>query len=193
MRMRSRAIFAAALLLAPVSAARADNPPVTVNVNATAGQHAIDPRIYGSSWASAAQISALGLTLNRWGGNAMSRHNWAFSTTNRCKDYYFFNIPDSVSSGDGSNGKSADDFIGLTRGAGAQPVMTIPMLSLLPMDRTKRCSYPQADFPSQQEFSNPAWEPIVCGNGRFPDGSRIITAPDPSNISTSYPASHQGN
>lgn len=191
--MRSPTIFAIAVVFASLSAARADNPAITVNVNAAAGQHAIDSRIYGSSWASAAQISALGLTLNRWGGNAMSRHNWAISTTNRCKDYYFFNIPDPVSSGDGSNGKSADDFIGLTRGAGAQPVMTIPMLSLLPKDRTKRCSYPQDDFPTQQEFSDPAWEPIVCGNGRFPDGSRIITDPDPSGISTSYPVSHQGD
>ena len=106
-------------------------PPITVNVDAAANRHAIDPRIYGVAWATAAQITTLGLTLNRWGGNAMSRYNWAFSTANRCKDYYFFNIPDAVSSGDGSNGKSADDFIDLTRDAGAEPVMTIPMLSLL--------------------------------------------------------------
>lgn len=178
----------------------ADNPAITINVDAAANQKAIDPRIYGSSWATANEISTLGLTLNRWGGNAMSRYNWAFSTANRAKDYYFFNIPDSVSSGDGSNGKSADDFIGLTRGAGAQPVMTIPMLSLLPKDRTKRCSFPEETYPNQEAFSNPDWEPIDCGNGRSPDGNgvegdgpRIITAPDPNNISTSYPASHQGD
>jgi hypothetical protein len=178
----------------------AANPAVTVNVDASADRHAIDPRIYGSSWASAAEISALGLTLNRWGGNAMSRYNWAFSTANRCKDYYFFNIPDAVSSGDGSNGKSADDFIGMTFGAGAQPVMTIPMLGLLPKDRTKRCSYPQATFPNQEAFSNPAWEPITCGNGRLPDGDgvegtgpHVVAGADPSGIATVYPASHQGN
>lgn len=189
--MRFRAIVAATLVFASLGAARADNPAITVNVNAGANQHAIDPRIYGSSWASASQISSLGLTLNRWGGNAMSRYNWVFSTANRCKDYYFFNIPDSVSSGDGSNGKSADDFISFTRGAGAQPVMTIPMLSLLPKDRTKRCSFPQSLYPSQEEFSS--GEPIVCGNGRHPDGTRILGAPDPNGISTTYPLSHQGD
>lgn len=195
--MRSIAVVLTFIL---ALAALADNPAIVVNVDAAADRHAIDSRIYGSSWASAAQITTLGLTLNRWGGNAMSRYNWVYSTANRCKDYYFFNIPDSVSSGDGSNGKSADDFIDLTFDAGAEPVMTIPMLSLLPKDRTKRCSFPQSLYPTQEAFSNPAWEPIVCGNGRSPDGDgtegngpRIITAPDPNNISTSYPLSHQGD
>ena len=192
------ALLLAFFLAAP--RAEAANPAITINVNAAAAQHPIDPRIYGASWASAQQITTLGLTLNRWGGNAMSRYNWAFSTANRCKDYYFFNIPDSVSSGNGSNGKSADDFIGMTFGAGAHPVMTIPMLSLLPKDRQKRCSFPKATYPNQEDFSNPAWEPIDCGNGRYPDadpnvqsGPRILTAPDPNNISTAYPMSHQGD
>lgn len=176
------------------------NPAITINVDAAADQHPIDPRIYGASWATAAQIQSLGLTLNRWGGNAMSRYNWAFSTANRCKDYFFYNIPDPVSSGDGSNGKSADDFITLTFGAGAQPVMTIPMLSLLPKDRSKRCSFPQTLHPNQEAFSNPAWEPFICGNGRTQDGNgvegdgpRILGAADPNNISTSYPLSHQAD
>lgn len=192
-----RSVLVLALVLACLPSFAA-NPAITVNVDASADRHAIDPRIYGSSWASAGEISALGLTLNRWGGNAMSRYNWAFSTANRCKDYYFFNIPDGVSSGDGSNGKSADDFIGMTFGAGAQPVMTIPMLSLLPKDRTKRCSYPQATFPNQEAFSS--GEPIVCGNGRLPDGDgiegtgpHVIAGADPNGIATAYPASHQGN
>lgn len=176
------------------------NAPITITVDAAANQHAIDPRIYGSSWASAAQISKLGLTLNRWGGNAMSRYNWSFSTANRAKDYFFYNIPDAVSSGDGSNGKSADDFISLTLGAGAAPVMTIPMLSLLPKDRSKRCSFPQSLYPNQEAFSNPAWEPFICGNGRLQDGNgnegdgpRIRGSADPNNISTSYPLWHQGD
>ena len=175
------------------------NPAITIAVDAASDRHAIDPRIYGSSWASAAEISALGLTLNRWGGNAMSRYNWQFSTANRCKDYFFYNIPDQVSSGDGSNGKSADDFIIMTLGAGADPVMTIPMLPLLPEARSKGCSFPQATHPNQESFSNPAWEPEICGNGRFDDGNgiegdgpRILTGPDPNAISTAYPLSHQG-
>lgn len=183
--------IAALALIALAPAVFADNPAISIDIDAAANRHAIDPRIYGSSWASAAQITELGLTLNRWGGNAMSRYNWIYSTANRCKDYYFFNIPDWEVTGDGSNGDSADVFIDRTFDAGAEPVMTIPMLSLLPKDRTKRCSFPQSLYPTQQEFST--GEPIVCGNGRNPDGSRLITAPDPNDISTSYPMSHQGD
>jgi hypothetical protein len=197
MHRRSRALLALFLLL---STAAQPLFAITVNVDAAASVRPIDPRIYGASWANAAQIAGLGLTLNRWGGNAMSRYNWAFSTANRCKDYFFYNIPDAVSSGDGSNGKSADDFISMTFGAGAHPVMTIPMLSLLPKDRSKRCSFPQSSYPSQESFSNPAWEPFICGNGRVQDGNgvegdgaRILGAADPNNISTSYPLFHQAD
>src|SRR6185295_2214092 len=141
------------LLAALLSAQPEVNPAVTVNVDANVNRHTIDDRIYGVAWAGSAAITDLSLPLNRWGGNAMSRYNWAFSTANRCKDYYFFNIPDSVSSGDWSNGKSADDFIKKSRDNGAQPIMTLPLMSLLPKDRTKRCSYPQASFMDQEDFS----------------------------------------
>lgn len=197
--LTTQPLVASGLGAADRRAAAEANAPITISVDAGADQHPIDPRIYGSSWATADQITGLGLTLNRWGGNAMSRYNWAFSTANRAKDYFFYNIPDSVSSGDGSNGKSADDFINLTRNAGAAPVMTIPMLSLLPKDRSKRCSFPQSLYGNQESYSNPAWEPFICGNGRMQDGNpnqegpRILGVPDPNNISTSYPLSHQAN
>src|ERR1700716_1509365 len=87
------------------------NPAITINVDAAANRHPIDPRIYGVAFADTATMNDLSIPINRWGGNAMSRYNWAISTANRCKDYFFENIPDNVSAGDGSNGKSADDFI----------------------------------------------------------------------------------
>ncbi len=190
--MTARSILAA-LLLTLASSLLADNPPITVNVDAAASRHTIDSRIYGAAWATSAEITSLGLTLNRWGGNAMSRYNWVFDTANRCKDYYFFNIPNG-----GSNGASADTFISMTHSAGAEPVMTIPMLSLLPKDAVKRCSFPQSLYASQEEFS--CCEPITCGNGRVQegngivgDGPRILGAADPNSISTSYPLSHQGD
>jgi Glycoside hydrolase family 44 len=187
-----RALISVPLLLAALSSFAA-NPAVTINVDANANRNAIDPRIYGASWASANEITQLGLTLNRWGGNAMSRYNWTYATANRCKDYFFYNIPEG-----GSNGASADNFIIMTRNAGAHPVMTIPMLSLLPENATKQCSFPQSMYPNQEQFST--FEPITCGNGRLQDnngivgdGPRILGNPDPNNIATSYPLSHQGD
>ncbi len=190
---RLRTFLLTALLL--TGSAFAQNPAITVTVDVAANRHSIDPRIYGAAWADSGEIDELGLTLNRWGGNAMSRYNWAFSTANRCKDYYFFNIPDIF--GGGANGESADDFIAFTRNAGADPVMTIPMLSLLPESNQKQCSFPVATYPGQEDHH---LDQIDCGNGRMEDGNgivgdgpRILGNPDPSNISIAYPLSHQGD
>jgi hypothetical protein len=182
-----RGVLSAALSLIAASSFAA----VTINVDVSANRHAIDPRIYGAAWADATQITQLGLTLNRWGGNAMSRYNWSNDTANRCKDYFFYNIHNG-----GANGASADTFIGDTLAAGAQPVMTIPMLSLLPKDNVKRCSFPFSSYPNQEAYIT---DEIKCGNGRSQDnnpnqdGPRILGVPDPSNIAQSYPLSHQGD
>ena len=197
-----RAVSHLAILLAALVGATASaqsNPPISVEVNAAVG-HPIDPRIYGASWADAEELTELGITMNRWGGNAMSRYNWAFSTANRCKDYFFYNIPDLFTPGAGANGRSADDFIGMTFDGGAAPIMTIPLLPLLPENDSKQCSFPQAQYPNQEAFTDPAWEPVVCGNGRYEDGNgivgdgpRILGSPDPNNIATTYGAAHQAN
>jgi hypothetical protein len=166
------------------------NPAVTVNVDAAANRHAIDPRIYGVAFASTAELNDLGATLNRWGGNAMSRYNWQFSTANRAKDYYFENIPDNVSSGDGSNGKSADDFINDTFAGGAEPVMTIPMMGILPKDRSIRCGYLISKY-GPQDDADFEWRPD-CGNGKSGD-ARLLHVNDPNDTSAVYPSSHQAD
>jgi hypothetical protein len=168
------------------------NPPVTVTVDAALNRHPIDPRIYGVAFATPSALANLGVTLNRWGGNAVSRHNWATSTTNRAKDWFFENIPDTVA-GDGSNGESADAFIGPTLAAGAQAVMTIPMMGLLPKDRQVRCGFSIAKY-GPQNSNDWQWQPD-CGDGRpvgQPNG-RILNVNDPADTSAVYPTSHQGD
>jgi hypothetical protein len=181
-----------ALATQPVLAQRVvaeANPAITINVDAAVNRYPIDPRIYGVAWApNTATLTDLGATMNRWGGNAMSRYNWAFSTANRCKDYYFENIPDNVSSGDGSNGKSADDFIAFTKAAGAEPVMTIPMMGLLPKDRSIRCGYLISKY-GPQDDADWEWRPD-CGNGKRGD-MRMRYENDPADTAALYPSSHQ--
>ncbi len=167
------------------------NPAVVIDVNAAANRHPIDPRIYGVAFADAATLADLGITINRWGGNAMSRYNWAISTANRCKDYYFENIPDTVSAGDGSNGKSADDFIGPTLAAGAQAIMTVPMMGLLPKDRTIRCGYSFALYGAQD-----AYDPFDadCGSGKaVGTHARLLHVNNPNDTSAVYTSAHQAN
>lgn len=193
LRKSTAVLTLAALFANPLLAKRVTthaNPAIAIDIDAAVNRYPIDPRIYGVAWApSTATLTDLGATLNRWGGNAMSRYNWAFSTANRCKDYYFENIPDNVSSGDGSNGKSADDFIGMTKAAGAEPVMTIPLMGLLPKDRSIRCGYLISKYGAQQD-ADFEWRPD-CGNGKFPDGTRMLNVNDPADTSAVYPSSHQ--
>ena len=166
------------------------NPAITINVDAAANRHPIDPRIYGVAWADDATLADLDITINRWGGNAMSRYNWSISTANRCKDFYFENIPDSVA-GDGSNGESADDFIGTSFAHGAQTLMTVPMMGMLPKDRTVRCGYSIAKYGAQDDSDQITPLPD-CGNGKSAD-VRLKHVNDPADTSAVYPSSHQGD
>src|SRR6266446_1206110 len=58
------------LILAVSVALHAQNAAVTINVNATANRHPIDPNIYGVAFASTADLNDLNVPLNRSGGNA---------------------------------------------------------------------------------------------------------------------------
>ncbi len=181
-----------ALAAAPSRRAATMNPAATITVDAALNRHAIDPRIYGVAFADSATMTDLSIPLNRWGGNAMSRYNWIISTANRCKDYYFENVPDTVA-GDGSNGQSADQFIQPTLAAGGQPIMTIPMMGLLPKDRSYRCGFSIAKYGPQN--SNDAMNRPDCGDGRpagNPNG-RLLGVADPFDTAAVYPSSHQGD
>ena len=74
LRFRLSIVF---LLLLRAFSAGADNPAVTVNVNAVADVHAINPMIYGLNFADTATLNALNCTNNRYGGNRTSRYNWS--------------------------------------------------------------------------------------------------------------------
>jgi uncharacterized protein (DUF2141 family) len=133
------------------------NPPVTIVVDPTVNRHPIDPRIYGASFASPAAITDLGLTLNRWGGNRSTRYNWQMEFGNTAKDYFFENLDEAGAFGIGT----ADSFCDTTRAAGAQPILTIPMIGWTAKDTTN-CSFSVLKYGAQD-----AIDPFNtdCGNG----------------------------
>src|SRR5882724_6853595 len=103
-----RALVALALLPALPAAA------VTVTVDANANLHPIDPRVYGLAYADGAQLTDLNCPLNRQGGNPTSRYNWNVNSYNRASDFFFESIVDG---GSATPGKSADDFVQLSKNA----------------------------------------------------------------------------
>src|SRR3954452_4231220 len=100
---------------APASAAAPAGPALTLDVSA--GRHAISPDIYGVNFADTATAAQMGVTVDRFGGNAASRFNYLINTTNTGSDWYYENVPSS----------SASSFISADRAAHLRTVWTLPM------------------------------------------------------------------
>ena len=169
------------------------NAPITISVDAALNRHAIDLRIYSVAFADSATLTDLETPINRWGGNATSRYNWAISTSNHARDWFFENIPDTAPLG-GANGESADLFIQPTLAAGAKPIITIPMLTFLPNVRDYGCGYSVMKYGPTINCCDAIDAPFHsdCGNG-FHNGVALKNLNDPHDVATLYPATHQAN
>ena len=61
-------------------------PSVAIGVDAAANRHAVDPNVYGTAFASTAQLADLNLPLNRDGGNASDTYSFQQDATNHGSD-----------------------------------------------------------------------------------------------------------
>lgn len=159
----------------------AQNPSQIITVNAGANRHPINANIYGVAFSTTADLSNLNVPLHRSGGNAETRYNWKINANNRAHDWYFESIADASS----TPGERGDTFISESKAAGAQPMLTIPMISWLAKVGTNRsilCSFSQAKYGTQT--SSDPWMPD-CGNGILLNGQQI-TGNDPkdANVQT---------
>ena len=162
-------------LAAPLPAA-AQNPPVTVTVDAAANRHAIDPRIYGVAYADGAALADLNAPLNRAGGNNSSRYNWQANATNHDFDFFF----ESIAEPSAVPGEFADTIFSTSKAAGAQAMLTIPMVgwvAKLAPGRDKLASFSVAKY-GAQKATDFMYMPDA-GNGVRPDNS-LITGNDPN-------------
>jgi hypothetical protein len=101
------------------------NPPVAITVNAQSNRVAISPMIYGAAFATSNQLEDLNFTMNRSGGNEESTYNWTINAHGKGADWYFESYPDDSA----TSGESADSIVAASKAAGAQALITIPMMS----------------------------------------------------------------
>src|SRR5580698_6850797 len=163
-----------ALLLA--STAYAQNTAVTVTIDANASRHAISPLIYGVAFASQADLTALNAPLNRSGGNNMSTYSFANNAQNLDADWYFESYPQ----GSTVPGAEADSFVALTQAAGAQPMLTVPMIgwvAKLGPNQSILPSFSVAEYGAQ--CSADPYD-TDAGDGLKSDCSTPITGNDPN-------------
>jgi hypothetical protein len=164
--------FAQAIAAPAQPAAQAASVPVTVTVDAAASRHPISPYIYGVCFGNADELKALNFTINRYGGNASSRYNWTNNSYNNGNDWYFESSPAK----DQTPGKDIDDIVGGSRAAGAQPMVSIPMIGWVAKvvdPNTLLYSFSVKTYGAQQKTD--PYHPDA-GNGVLADGTHILNA-----------------
>ncbi|MDG4824078.1 glycoside hydrolase family 44 protein [Asanoa sp. WMMD1127] len=182
-----RPLLAAVLLAASptVAVAAAAGPALTVDV--TADRHAISPYVYGMNFADAALAAELDLPVRRWGGNATTRYDYRYDTTNRASDWFFENIAEeNAAPGDLPDGSSTDRFVEQDRSTGADTILTVPLIGWAPKARDGSCGFSVAKYGPQQRTDE--WRPD-CGNGVRPDGT-FVTGNDPRDTSAPVGAAY---
>jgi hypothetical protein len=165
--------------------AGAQNPPVTIAVDAGRDRRPIDPRIYGLNHGDTTTLRALNSPLSRSGGNRRSRYNWAQNVDSTASDYFFLSYPFAP-----TPGEVADTHVGHARAAGADAMITVPMIDYIARTDAERnilCSFRQSVYGDQtgwDEF-NPD-----CGNGILLSGDPVV-GNDPLDANTPNSAAFQ--
>jgi hypothetical protein len=160
------------------------NSAVMITIDAAANRHPISPLIYGVAFATSNQLADLNVPVNRSGGNSETRYNWQLNAHNHAADWYFESIADSTAAPAGT----ADDFVANSKNAGAEPLITIPMIGWVPKlgaNRGKLASYSIAKY-GAQTGNDSQWF-ADAGNGiSSTNGNPPITWNNPSeaNIAT---------
>ncbi len=176
-------------VLLAASAGLAQNPAMTIRVDANSSRHLINPNIYGLAYAGTTILKDLNCPLNRYGGNNSSRYNWQLNADNRGNDWYFESIGDPSSVA----GERGDTIIANTGSAGAQAMLTIPMsgwVAKLGPNRSKLASFSIAKYGSQTG-NDWQWFPDA-GNGIRSNGQPITgNDPNDANVANS-PAFQSG-
>jgi hypothetical protein len=152
------------------------NAPISIFINANSNRLAISPLIYGVAFAdSSNQLQDLNVPLHRSGGNGTTTYNWQINAWNHAADWYFESIAEDSSAAGGDG----DDFILESKGGGAQPMLTIPILgwvAKLGANRASLASYSISKYGAQTSV-DPYW--ANAGNG--------ISSPSGLNIATNDP------
>lgn len=169
----------------PVKSATAvilfETPPLvqgpSLTVDAGAARHAISPLIYGMNsyrqsdpdHESLKVAKAVRLTLDRWGGDGVTRYNYKLDISNHAAHWFYENVPNAnrqypdVSE---FNTQVMDD-----RASGARTMGTVPVMGWVARSRTRAGSFSVAKYGPQQK-TDPYWRDF--GNGVRPDGTKIV-------------------
>jgi hypothetical protein len=155
-------------------------PTNVINIDASQNRHPISPLIYGTAFATSNQLADLNFTMNRSGGNEESTYNWQINAHGKGADYYFESYPDSSS----TPGQSADSVVAASKAAGAQALITVPMMDWGPKLGSGRAILPS--FSIKKYGAQTGHDPYFtdAGNGVIASSNALITWNDPNDSYT---------
>ena len=186
--------LAVLVLLAAASEAHA---AIAVAVDPALDRKAVSPWIYGVNFGTAAEFGALPYPLRRWGGNSTTRYSWTQDAHNSGSDWYYISSPSSIAKPAGlPNGSEADLFVGETRAAGADAIVTLPLIGWTPKDRNKTWGFSVAKYGAQDGTEctgsgNAWWCAADAGNGVHAGAD--LTGNDPHDTSVEIGPSYVGD
>ncbi|MGB7985973.1 MAG: glycoside hydrolase family 44 protein [Terracidiphilus sp.] len=135
---------------------------IAVNINTLANRHQISPFVYGNNDQTISDISDIGYTFSRWGGNDISNYNYVLQTRNSASDWYFEDY-----GGAGDNTQLIKD----TQSAGSHSLTSIALMDWVAAG-PGNWSYSIAKYGSQCSFD--PWN-TDAGNGQKTDCSTPVT------------------
>ena len=144
---------------------------VSARVELSAPTHQISPYIFGANWVGGEELSQAGITVNRRGGNRMTKYNWEDDIDSAGADWFFLNGY-GLKPGGSEQDKSYYKFVMQSHAAGAAVNLCIPIGAWVakrhPQQGQRYCSFPIGKHPSQEQTDGQG-----CGNGMKPDGERL--------------------
>jgi hypothetical protein len=165
-------------------ALKSGSPPpittVTVKVDITQNRHPFSKLVFGANFASVDQLKRNRYTVNRWGGEAVTRYAWDVDSANHASDWFFEDLAaDTPNPNNLPFNSTADMFVADSLSNNALPIVTVPLLGYAPFDRQTRCGFSVKKYGPQQKTD--PYQPD-CGNGVKADGS-FVTGNDPADTS----------
>jgi hypothetical protein len=140
--------------------------------------------IYGTNALEPALVAELSVPVRRLGGNHITRYNWQLDVSNRGSDWYFENIPYPVADVSAlPSGSSTDVFVEQGAGAGAQTIVSVPLIGWTPRSRDVAGGFSVSKYGAQQDTD--PFQPDL-GNGVLSNGN-LVLGNDP--LDTSVPIS----
>jgi hypothetical protein len=175
--------LAIACALMPLRASAA----IAVTVDAGANVHAFSPLIFGVAFGDQTRNAQIGYTVQRWGGNSVTRYNWRVDVHNTASDYYYENIPGAT---DRTHvpplGNAADGFVSAARSAGSEVLLTIPTIGWTPSPDSTLAHPYWAGFKVSRYGAQDSVDPYDTDAGNGTHNGVAITGNDPHD--TSVPA-----